>query len=190
MYDCPKDHSNYQYLNYDGSQKTIKGISLFSTLADIIKIPPIKVYKNYTDFTRTKEDEEKIAEIVTALGTRSYNDLMFGKDEKGRKIKPYIEKIGEEVRPVNPMRFLGYIFSNSQTKECMKKLFNDFFIRWQFMEGLSPRLDLEVQKGTFQKFYRDFASEAHVSAEGIKPFIDKKDWKGMISYMLENSSAL
>lgn len=148
-------------------------------IGDVIHVTPPNTADSYNKLRFTDDDRTKTREIIETLAKYGYYDLLV-------HYRNRLEKIGEEVRPVHPLKFLGYVFSDPTLKKCMCDIFSDFMKRYNFMGGLSPRFEVENSKGTLKKFYVDFAKEVKVNPDAIKPYLDKKEWTGFMYYLIEH----
>lgn len=149
-----------------------------SYFAGIVKIPtPQKSPETYKELPCLPEDEKKILELVTTLSTHGKLDLLLN-------YKKHLEKIGEEVGYVHPLKFLGIIFSRPENKEHMKNIREDYFKWKNFIEGLSP--GMASHKRTFQKYLRDFSKHVRVSEEKLQYYIDHEDWTGFVEFLIHN----
>jgi len=144
-----------------------------------IKIKPVESAAKYSELRCSDDDKAKIREIVETLSKHSYWDLY--NNHRSR-----LEKIGEDVRPVHPLRFLGHIFSYPDLKSCMRAIFNDPIIKYNFMSNFAPRMDVETQKGTLIKYYEDFAKSLNLAPNTVKSYLDNKNWEGLVIFLMNS----
>ena len=69
----------------------------------------------------TSKDQERIFKLISNMGTLSWPKLLLKKRE--------MEKIGDQIDSVHPMRFLGAIFSNPHLAQCMQSIYSSSLIR-------------------------------------------------------------
>ena len=69
----------------------------------------------------------------------------------------------------------------------MPAIFEDFFKKSGFMDGLAPSLSRESEKGKLESFLPDFAQEIGVPLEGIRPFFQSKDWEHLVRFLMAPS---
>lgn len=130
----------------------------------------------YNELICTDVDKRKIYHIIHTLGTNGKLALLF-------KHKKKLEKFGDEIRHVHPLKFLGYIFSNNILKNDMKKIMNDYFVRKNFMKDLSIEMTNELKNGSVRRIIKSFSEKLHVHENELIPFIEKKDWHGFVNYL-------
>jgi hypothetical protein len=157
-------------------------LSPFSTfasapLAQIIKIPPggskTIAYKN---LACSDKDRAMIAELITTMGENGKLSLLMKQS--------HLKEIGVRINHVHPLKFLAVIFSQAPLKAHMNVIFDDYFIRSRFMDGLAPRLDREAEKKTLDLYAKDFAKEVKVPVDNIRTFFQSRDWENFVRYLM------
>ncbi len=148
------------------------------SVASIIKIPPKeeKVY-TYSELPRTKEDEGKIEDLISSLGKHGKVSLLFNHQTR-------LRKIGDEVRYIHPFKFLGYIFSHENLKKHMVSIFEDYFKRTNFVDGISETFDIYDLSNRLFIYLDDFCSEINISPDEIREFLVNKDWSNLVKYLV------
>lgn len=150
-------------------------------LASIVKIPPAKpAAQSYEDLVCTEEDKAVIAEIITILGENNKLSLLFKQN--------HLKALGTQIDHLHPMKFLTAIFNDPQLKMYMNGIFEDYFKRNGFMDGLGPSMTREQEKGKLQQYIPDFAKELHVPAESIRPYFQASDWEGLVRFLIDFES--
>ncbi|MBN2479932.1 MAG: hypothetical protein JXA94_06865 [Parachlamydiales bacterium] len=151
-----------------------------SILAGIIKIPP-KEDRNitYQDLPRTEEDEKKIEELITSIGIHGKLTLLLHHEKR-------LRKIGDEIRYLHPFKFLGFLFSRDDLKQHMFAIFDDYFKRTNFTKDLFQTLDVYDLKNKLTMYVDDFSNEVNIPANKIRPFVDNKDWLGLLKFLMNN----
>ncbi len=147
-----------------------------SPLLSIIKFPPPEKGESYKDLVCTDDDKANISEIITTMAENNKLSLLLKQS--------YLRNLGAQINHVHPLKFLGAVFSNPMLKECMIEIFDDYFKRNGFMDGLGPSLTREAEKGKLDPLIKDFAVEVHVSPESIRPYFQKKDWEGLVRFLM------
>ena len=84
---------------------------------------------------------------------------------------------------VHPYKFLGFIFSNPHLKQHMVSVFDDYFKRSNFSKDLGKTLDLYDLRDKLYCYLDDFANEVNIPKEKIKPYIDDRDWHGLLKLL-------
>lgn len=142
----------------------------------IIKVPPKNsIPKTYDDLVRSKKDEENITELITQLAEKSKVNLLLN--------ALYMEELGDKVRHVHPFKFFGYIFSRQDLKEGMQMILADYWKKNSFVSGMTPALNNEQRVGSLKKHLKHFCKEAQVEPYQIQPFLDSRDWEGMLHFL-------
>lgn len=122
----------------------------------------------------TKEDFAKIERIITVIHDNGLLQLPFYYHE--------LNSLGNEIDPLHPFQFLGAIFGSPKLGPLMPALFEDFFKRNGFLQG--------VEKGMTRDFHRlepvlaSFAKKVHTTPEALRPYIQKRDWDGMVRHLI------
>lgn len=151
----------------------------------IVKIP--KDAKNpeldtnpltYNELIRSSKDEEVIAELITTMAEKGKIKLLF--------IKHHMEHLGDQVRHVHPLKFLGFIFSKPELKGHFKLILTDYFKKSNFIDGLAPALNNEVRTGKIKNYLDDFCKEVNVQQHQVQPYINRRDWEGMLHFLSNN----
>ncbi len=175
--ELPKEY--HQEVKQKKSSALYINFSKSSLIAGIIKIPP-KEERNlsYQELPLTPYDADNIEDLISTLGSKGKFELLF--DEKR------IRKVGDEVRYLHPFKFLGYIFSHQHLKNHMVSVFEDYFKRTNFVKDMAQTFDLYDFKDKLTIYLQDFANEVNMPVEKIKVYVDNKDWKGLLKYLIYN----
>ncbi|MFA6118729.1 MAG: hypothetical protein WCT85_06220 [Parachlamydiales bacterium] len=166
-------------------QKTINSVAYHlkcsrnKMIAGLIKIPPkdAKVLP-YAELPRTAEDERKITDIVTSLGTYGKVTLLMYHEKR-------LMKYGDEIRYLHPLKFIGYIFSHSDLKAFMGVAFDDYFKRTSFVKDFAITMDTYDLKNQLKMYLEDFSKEVNVPSDKISPFLKNKDWEGLLKFLIK-----
>jgi hypothetical protein len=145
----------------------------------MIKIPKKDTSENlsYQELPRTQDDEVKIDELITTLGSNGKINLLLYHEKR-------LRKIGDELRYLHPFKFLGYIFSHPNLKTHMKDVYEDYFKRTNFIKDLSQTLDMYDLRNKVYIYLDNFSSEVNIPQDKIKIYIDKKDWNGLLKFLV------
>lgn len=159
MFDAPPQHYFYQHFQ----------VELHLPLAGIIKIPTGNQGEvSYKNLICTDDDKAIIFEVISTLADNGKFDLLA----KQR----HLRRLEVQINHVHPFKFLGTIFSNPKLKARMIPVFDDFFKRAGFMDGLGPSLTREASKGKLLQYLDDFAMEVNVNSADIRTLYQNKDW--------------
>ena len=95
-----------------------------------------------------------------------------------------MNKVGDKVRRVHPLRFIGFILSDPYLRICLKNIESDV-IKWaNFMEGYEARMAKESREDNLLKYLPGFAELLEVSESSIQHFIQNEDYSGLVRYFL------
>ena len=142
-----------------------------SLLAIMIKFPRDEQFPSYSELVCTDQDKAIIYEIITELAEHGKISLLF---KQG-----YIKDLGAQIQHVHPLKFLSTIVTHPYLVSCLAEIFDDFFKRDGFMDGLGPRLSKEAEMGKLGQYIEDFANEVRVPKERLIIFFRNHDWEGL-----------
>lgn len=149
------------------------------SLASIIKFPPAGGQSEaYKDLVCTDQDKANIYEIITAMAENGKLSLLLKQS--------YLKNLGAQINHVHPMKFLSTIFTNPRLRACMDEIFDDYFKRNGFMDGLGPSLTREADKGKLDMLIGDFAAELKIPADGMKKYFQTRDWEGLVRHLMQS----
>jgi hypothetical protein len=166
---------------YDFPQKPAQAIiqlAIKPMLSSIVKIQPKKEVESYDQLICTQDDKDTIYEIISTIAENGKLTLLFKQTD--------LRDLGEKIDHLHPLKFLTSIFTNPKLKVDMVNVFDDFFKRAGFMEGLGPNLTKEAEKEKLNQYIGDFAAEVGVTEEGIKPYFEQRDWEGLVIYLIQS----
>jgi hypothetical protein len=149
------------------------------TIAAIIKIPAKVAEETYKDLRCTNDDVANIHNIVTTMASNGKISLLFNHETR-------LREIGVAIEHVHPMKLLGVIFREPHLKVQMLEIFNDYFKRNGFLDGLIPSMMLQFEKGKLFPFLTDFAHEVKVSENELRPYFQALDWEGLVWHLIRN----
>ncbi|MGD2168819.1 MAG: hypothetical protein PVI40_01090 [Chlamydiota bacterium] len=157
--------------------------SSFIPLAGIVKVKPDKNQnKSFSQLRLTKEDQEIITYIITSMAENSKLWLLMHRSE--------LNEQGDKINGVHPLVFLTVIMKDEYLKKvCMPAIFDDYFKRNGFLDGITPNMTVETQKGRTQKYLKDFLKEIQMSPshhDALLEFINAKNWEGFILYLIQH----
>jgi len=156
-----------------------KSVNQKSKTKALIKIPTKQEKpENYGELIRSKKDEKVINELITTMAEKGKVKLLF--------IKHHMEELGDQVRHVHPLKFIGYIFSKKALKVHMKDILADYFKKSSFIDGLATPLNNEARKGKLNKYLEEFCAEVGVKDYEVKPYFQRRDWEGLLHFLSNN----
>lgn len=150
-----------------------------SFLASIIKFPPAGGQSEaYKDLVCTDQDKSNIFEIITTMAEHGKLALLLKQS--------YLKNLGAQINHVHPLKFLSTIFTNPCLKTRMEPIFDDYFKRNGFMDGLGPSLTREADKGKLDQYLNDFASEVKIPPDRLRKFFQNRDWESLVRYLMQS----
>jgi hypothetical protein len=147
-------------------------------MASIIKKPPAKpVETPYNQLVCTAQDKAYIYEIISTMAQNGKLTLLFKQSQ--------LKEMGAQINHVHPLKFLASIFSDSYLKTCMVSVWDDYFKRNGFLDGLAPSLTREAESGKLNQYLAEFATEVGHSEESLRPYFDARDWENLVLFLIQ-----
>ncbi|NGX33694.1 MAG: hypothetical protein K1060chlam1_00034 [Candidatus Anoxychlamydiales bacterium] len=173
-----KNQITHEKTIYNQNIKYHLAFSKAGILSAIIKFPPKDTKPmTYQELPRTFEDESKIDDLIVTLGVHGKIALLLNHERR-------LRKMGDELRYIHPFKFVGYIFSKPRLKEHMASIFDDYFKRTNFVKDYAQTMDIYDLRNKLVIYLDDFSNEVGVSVDKIKPYIDNKDWEGLLRFLI------
>lgn len=124
----------------------------------------------------THSEKETISYIVKNLAEKNVFELLFDKKK--------MEKKGESIEHVHPLRFIGYIFANNDLKRSIRKVRKSSY-KWDgFMKGFTRRMKQEGSQDNLFQYVPGFAKQVNANPDRVTHYIQKKDWDGLVRYLM------
>ncbi|MGL5263663.1 MAG: hypothetical protein ACRDAI_03675 [Candidatus Rhabdochlamydia sp.] len=124
-----------------------------------------------------EEDKKNIQIIIKTMAEKGLVKLLLD--------RRYLEKKGDLVNYVHPLRFIGYIFSDEKLKDCMRQIRTSKFKWNEFIKGFSRRMDEEHSMDNLKHYIPEFVEQVRPQhPEHIERFIKKKSWEGLVADLL------
>src|SRR5579872_272699 len=121
-------------------------------MGSIIKKPPAKPTETlYKDLVCTEADRANIYEIVSTMAEKGKLGLLFQQN--------HLREVGAQINHVHPLKFLAVILKDPHLKSCMFNIWDDYFKRNGFIDGLFPFFTREAEKGKLDIHLKDFAAD-------------------------------
>ncbi len=126
----------------------------------------------------TASDQHNISKIIKSMGDLGWAGLL--------KHKKAMEKVGDKVVHVHPLRFLSYIVTNPSLKKRLPKIMGDMFKRRGFLHGygkrtgFSQRMSHELHRGNMMQYVPGFAQAIGIPQRAVMHYFYDHDWEGLI----------
>ena len=145
-------------------------------LSSIIKFPPENKPEAYKDLVCTESDQANIHEIITTMAENGKLSLLM---KKG-----YLQNLGAQINHVHPLKFLSSIVMQPHLRSCLVGIFDDYFKRNGFMDGVGPSLSREAEKGKLSQYLNDFSEETGIPQDHLMKYFQSRDWEGLVRFFL------
>lgn len=123
--------------------------------------------------------EKKIIEkIVSSLAERTLAQLLLDRKE--------MEKRGDQVRHVHPLRFMGHIFHDPYLKGCLPQFKNSPFKWSNFIDGFVQKMREEMARNNVNKHLEGFCEYLDADLEKVGEFVSKGQYEELIYFLMEN----
>lgn len=162
---------------------------LFALMLPLFLFCVTPLLANHRDYYAPMNEEEQadIRYIITTLSKKSYPGLLIAKGS--------MENAGQRVGHVHPLRFLCFVFSETDLRVAIYNVSQRSFVWKQFMDGMDGSLNKEVQRDNLNEAHlADFLATIDVEAAPVKPHFDKQKWskfvRAVIDQTLINSGAI
>lgn len=129
-------------------------------------------------------EAKTIRNIIHIMADNNPVKLLFKEGE--------LNRMGDQINHVHPLKFLSAIFDNPNGRKDMKKVMDNSFKFNGFMEGgkrggLSRRMNDEFQKNNLFQHVPGFAKHLNVDPNAVTAYIQKKDWKGLVVFLSKHA---
>jgi hypothetical protein len=137
----------------------------------------IAAQESFYQLPLLEEDKKNIQIIIKTMAEKGLIKLLLD--------RRYLEKKGDLVNYVHPLRFIGYIFSDEKLKDCMRQIRTSKFKWNEFIKGFSRRMDEEYSMDNLKHYIPEFVEQVHPQhPERIERFIKKKSWESLVADLL------
>lgn len=147
-----------------------------SFIASLIKFPVENKVETYNELACSEVDQANIYVIITTMAENNKLSLLL---KKG-----YLQSLGAQINHVHPLKFLSTIITHPHLHTCLYEVFDDYFKRNGFMDGIGPSLTRESEKGKLAQYITDFSTEVNAPREDLEGFFQSRDWEGMVRHLI------
>ncbi len=125
----------------------------------------------------TPEEETDIRYIITFLAQKSLISIAF---EKGD-----LEKAGDRIDHIHPLRFLLTIFLDEELKVRIQNIRGKGWVWNRFIGGLKECLFTEYGLGNLREAYvEEFAELLGLDCDALLPFFQEQKWRDLVNYLI------
>lgn len=133
----------------------------------------------YYELRLTPSDSQNIAKLIDYL-TMSKPRLLLGKSK--------VEKVGDDVRVVYPLRFIGHIVSTPNLKKKLRKNIEGSSFVWSgFIKGFGERMSKEKSHHTLDQYIPGFCQHLGISEQTVRSYIHQENWEGFVKFLIKNT---
>ena len=135
----------------------------------------------YYELPMSEDQQNTAYKLIYKMGNTGYWELFKNRKE--------MDKMGDKLACVHPLRFIGYLYGHPHLKKCMSKILDDTLIRRGFLnghgkrEGFAHRMTKEANKGNLMRYVPGFAQSLGIQASAIEPFFHRHDWEGLLHHL-------
>jgi hypothetical protein len=120
----------------------------------------------------TPRDRKNIQILMTDLSDKTYLQLFVEQTSMNRK--------GDRVRVVHPMRFIGYILSDPHLHRCLKTVEKDSLKYKEFIRGFEEHMMEKESLNEFLLYAPGFAELIEVDTQAVIDIIESKNYADLI----------
>ena len=125
--------------------------------------------QRFSNLRLNVEDQSNIRKLIKKLADMNWIDLLLHKKE--------MEKLGEKVSPVHPLRFTAFIYSDPELRnKKLPKIRNDS-LKWRsFSKGFCDRMAKEHSNSNLDPFVIGFCYVTNNNPHSIFQYINNHQW--------------
>jgi hypothetical protein len=134
----------------------------------------------YLQLPITEAEAQIIYEIVDTMANNNVLTLLTKKSA--------MEKKGNKIHHVHPIRFLSTVFTNNYLKRCMAEIMDSYF-KWDgFMSGISIRLEEESDRNNMLQYVPSFSQAVKANPDQVRLYVQKREWEKLVKYLIKLSN--
>ncbi len=144
-------------------------------------LPPVLPDTDVTDYFQLPlGDSEKqiIAYIITSMADKNVFQLLLDKSD--------MEKKGDRINHVHPLRFIGYACSDPKLVRGMRQFKKNPFKWDNFISGFARRMREEATRNNLQRFVPSMAEFLSKDAQEMSALIQQGDYEGFVRYLISS----
>jgi hypothetical protein len=132
----------------------------------------------YETLTISQEDKIIIGRLLMTMAENNIFKLLM---EKKR-----LEKWGDDINHVHPVRFLGTVFTDPRLIYCMREIKRSSFKWDSFVEGFSERMREEAGRNNLVRYVEGFAEAIGRDAKDLYVYFENADFEGLVKHLLKS----
>ncbi len=125
----------------------------------------------------SREEKGYIHYIITTLANKTLVTIAKSRTE--------LENAGDRIDHVHPLHFLRTVFTDEELKVGIRNIRGKGWVWHSFTAGLKDTLSTELDIGNIKEEYViDFAQAVELNPNIIRPFIQARNWDGLIDALI------
>ena len=132
--------------------------------------------EQYNQLRLSDSDKKYIKKIITTMAENNVFQLLLDKKS--------LEKKGKQIRPVHPLRFLGFICADHHLRKCLHSISKNHFKWSSFVDGFKDRMKEESKKGQLLPYVPGFSSQINANPALVEDFINRGDYEGLMKHFI------
>ena len=126
----------------------------------------------------TEQEKADIRYIIITLANKSLTKLYQNKS--------HLDHVGDRIKPVHPLTFLEYVFTNDELIVGIRNIRKRGWVWDDFISGLKGSLKDELEKNNLQdEFIIEFANKIEIDISSIYPTIQNQQWVEFVDTLIK-----
>jgi hypothetical protein len=132
--------------------------------------------EDFEQLPLSETDKKIIRKIISNMGEKNVFQLLLDKKD--------MEKMGKQIRNVHPLRFIGYILSESSLRRHLTTVSQSHFKWTGFMDGFKDRMKEEAKKGQLMPYLAGLCQLLNVAPSSVAGYIQRGDYEGFVKHFI------
>ena len=134
------------------------------------------VFSGEFSLSITRRQKECLHKILYSLSEKNTASLLLNAFS--------LRSMGKEIDPIPPLDFLYYVYENKDLVGFIKNTRGRYFQWNAFISGFAEKCNKHDIYKEIQYRLDDFAKAIDLDVEQLDPFVLKKDWQGLVDYLI------
>lgn len=126
----------------------------------------------------TSEEKKDMRYLLKNMATNSWTQLLSNSSA--------MNKAGDRIDHVHPLRFLQTIFADEELKGCLHAIRDRSIVWKKFFSGLSDTLQEEANRNNVLPYATDFATSLNINPGPIQKLIQEQKWSKLVDQLLKD----
>ena len=142
-------------------------------VADADVEPKTEEARPFFDLPLTNDDKKNIRKLITTLADKNILQLLL--DKKG------MEKLGDKIRPVHPLKFASFILKDPYLKKCLRTIEKDSLKWGPFVDGFEEKMKTETKAGKILVYIPGFLELLDADPKQVQKLLQNKNYSGFLT---------